>query len=40
MQSRIKEHPDNADNLKNDPIDVLEAIKMLTHDTVRAQYSQ
>jgi hypothetical protein len=38
MQSRIEEHPDYQSTLKNDPIAVLEAIKLLMHDTVRAQY--
>jgi hypothetical protein len=38
MQSRIEEHPDFKTKLKNDPITVLEANKLLMHDTVRAQY--
>ena len=38
MQSRIEEHPDYESTLKNDPIAVLEAIKTLMHDPVRAQY--
>jgi hypothetical protein len=37
MQSRIKEHPD-YNTFKNDPIAVLEAIKTLMHNPVRAQY--
>ena len=37
MQSRIEEHPD-YNFFKNDPIAVLEAIKTLMHDPVRAQY--
>jgi hypothetical protein len=37
MQSRIEEHPD-YNLFKNDPIAVLEAIKTLMHDPVRAQY--
>jgi ATP/maltotriose-dependent transcriptional regulator MalT len=38
MQSRIEEHPDYESTLKNDPIAVLEAIKTLMPDPVRAQY--
>jgi hypothetical protein len=38
MQSRIEEHPAYETTLKNDPIAVLEAIKTLMHDPVRAQY--
>ena len=38
MQSRIEEHPDFHMSLKNEPIAVLEAIKSLMHDPVRAQY--
>jgi hypothetical protein len=38
MQSRIEEHPDYNMTLKNNPIAVLEAIKTLMHDPVRAQY--
>ena len=38
MQSRIEQHPDFEKVLKNDPIAVLEAIKSLMHDCVRAQY--
>ncbi len=37
MQSRIEEHPDYEPILKNNPIAVLEAIKTLMHDPVRAQ---
>jgi hypothetical protein len=37
MQSRIEEHPEYL-TLKNNPIAVLEAIKTLTQDPVRAQY--
>ena len=36
MQGRIENHPD-FDTIKNDPIAVLEAIKSLMHDSVRAQ---
>jgi hypothetical protein len=37
MQARIEEHPD-YNFFKNNPIAVLEAIKTLMHDPVRAQY--
>ena len=38
MQSRIEEHPDFESKIDNDPIALLEAIKTLMHDPVRAQY--
>ena len=38
MQSRIEEHPEFNLTLKNQPIAVLQAIKTLMHDPVRAQY--
>jgi hypothetical protein len=38
MQARIEQHPEYETKLKNDPIAVLEAIKALTHTTIRAQY--
>jgi hypothetical protein len=38
MQARIEQHPDYETKLKNDPIAVLEAIKTLMHNSVRAQY--
>jgi hypothetical protein len=38
MQARIEQHPDYEAKLKNDPIAVLEAIKTLMHNSVRAQY--
>jgi hypothetical protein len=39
MQWRIEEHPEDYEtNFKNNPIAVLEAIKTLMHDPVRAQY--
>jgi len=38
MQSRIEEHPDFESKIQNDPIALLEAIKILMHDPVRAQY--
>jgi len=36
MQSRIEEHPDFETKIRDDPIALLEAIKTLTHDPVRA----
>ncbi len=38
MQSQIREHPDFESKIKNDPIALLDAIKILIHDHVRAQY--
>jgi len=38
MQSRIGEHPDFENKIENDPIALLDAIKMLMHDPVQAQY--
>ena len=38
MQSRVEEHPDFETKIENDPIALLEAIKTLMHDPVRAQY--
>ena len=38
MQSRIEEHPDFDSKIENDPIALLESIKTLMHDPVRAQY--
>ena len=38
MQYRVEEHPYFDTKIKNDPIALLEAIKMLMHDPVRAQY--
>ena len=38
MQNRIEEHPDFDTKIENNPIELLEAIKMLMHDPVRAQY--
>ena len=38
MQSRVETHPDFDNKIKNDPIALLEVIKILMHDTVRAQY--
>ena len=36
MQVRIEEHPDFTTKIRNDPIELLEVIKTLTHDPVRA----
>jgi hypothetical protein len=38
MQSRVEEHPEFETSIKNDPIKLLEAIKVLMHDPIRAQY--
>ncbi len=38
MQSRVEEHPDFESEIKNDPIKLLEVIKVLMHDPVHAQY--
>ena len=36
MRSRIEEHPDFVTKIEDDPIALLEAIKVLVHDTVCA----
>jgi hypothetical protein len=38
MQTRIEEHPDFEDEIDDDPIALLKAIKECMHDPVRAQY--
>ena len=38
MQTRIEEHPDYESKIDDDPIALLEAIRTLMHDTVRAQH--
>ena len=38
MCIRDREHPDYATITLDNPIELLEKIKTLTHDTVRAQY--
>lgn len=38
MQLRIEAHPDFDLKIKDNPVALLEAIKILTHDAVRAQY--
>jgi hypothetical protein len=38
MQIRLEEHPDFDSKIKNDPIVLLETIKTLIHQPVRAQY--
>jgi hypothetical protein len=40
MQNRIEEHPEFDSKIDNDPIALLEVIKILMHDTVRAQYPE
>ena len=39
MQSWVMEHPDYENKIKNDPIELLKAIKILMHDPVRARYA-
>ena len=38
MKTRIEEHPEYATKIIDNPVVLLEKIKTLTHDTVRAQY--
>ena len=38
LQSRIEAHPDFKEKIENKPIELLEVIKTLMHDPVRAQY--
>jgi hypothetical protein len=38
MQSRVEEHPEFEKKIENDPIALLDSIKMLMHDPIRAQY--
>ena len=38
MQARIEAHPEYESKLRNDPIEVLQAIKSLMHESVRSQY--
>ena len=38
MQLRIKEHPSFETTIQDDPIELLKAIKILTHDPMRAKY--
>jgi hypothetical protein len=38
MQARVEEHPEFESKIENNPIELLEVIKTLMHDPVRAQY--
>ena len=38
MKTRIEEHPEYATKILDNPVELLNKIKTLTHDTVRAQY--
>jgi hypothetical protein len=38
MQEGIKQHPDFASKIYNDPIELLKVIKILMHSPIRAQY--
>ena len=38
MQNRVEEHPEYESKIRDDPIALLEAIKTLMHDPIRAKY--
>ena len=38
MQNRIEEHPEFETKIRDDPIELLEKIKVLIHDPIRAKY--
>jgi hypothetical protein len=38
MQNRIEEHPDFETTIRDDPIELLNKIKVLMHDPIRAKY--
>jgi len=38
MQNRVEEHPDCESKIRDNPIELLEAIKSLMHDPIRARY--
>jgi hypothetical protein len=38
MQNRIEEHPDFESTIRDDPIELLEKIKVLMYDPIRAKY--
>jgi hypothetical protein len=38
MQNRIEEHPDYETMIRDDRIELLDKIKMLMHDPIRAKY--
>jgi hypothetical protein len=38
MQNRIEEHPDFESTIRDDPIELLEKIKVLMHDPIRAKH--
>ena len=38
MQNRIEEHPGFETKIRDDPIELLERIKVLMHDPIRAKY--
>ena len=37
MRDRVEAHPDFDSKIKDNPVELLKAIRVLTHDTVRAQ---
>jgi hypothetical protein len=39
MQNRIEQHPDYASKIKNNPVELVLAIRSSMHETVRAQHS-
>jgi hypothetical protein len=39
MQNRVEEHPEFETTIRNDPIELLNKIKVLMHDPIRAQYT-
>jgi hypothetical protein len=38
MQQRVEEDPEFEDKIRDDPIELLKALKVLMHDTARARY--
>ena len=38
MQDKIEQHPEYNTTIKKNPIELLKAIKILMHDTMRSQY--
>ena len=38
MQNRVEEHPEFETTIRDDPIELLNKIKVLMHDPIRAKY--
>jgi len=38
MMYKVEQHPEFASKIKGDPVELLKAIKLLMHDTIRSQY--